>query len=75
MLEKCRDKKLDFKLFRNTLDQRLNLIISKQQLLPNDEIWQIQNIISIILELHSCLCIFFFLATSFMTDGRAVKPL
>lgn len=60
MLEKCRDKKLDFKLFRNTLDQRLNLIISKQQLLPNDEIWQIQNIISIILELHSCLCIFFF---------------
>lgn len=60
MLEKCRDKKLDFKLFRNTLDQRLNLIIGKQQLLPNDEIWQIQNIISIILELHSCLCIFFF---------------
>lgn len=30
-----------------------------QQLLHNVDIWQTQNIISIILELLSCLCIFF----------------
>lgn len=60
------DKKLS--LILNCFATRLAIFNSNikrngfQQLLPNVNIWQIQNIISIILELHSCLCeyLFFF---------------
>lgn len=64
------------------LNKCLNLIFNSnikgntfQQLLPNVDICQIQNTISIFLELHSCLGEHLFSATPFTTDGHAVRLL